>query len=152
VINGADSVTEVTYHRNKFDYDHECVILEKTIVFHSRAYFFLPTTRQNLVGKVMFINEVSQTHSDTPRHSVELLRMSDRPDTRDLYLTTQNTHNKQPSIHQARFESAIPASERQKNQALDRAVIEISSRSIYVLVNVLNEFAGKFKRAIKSLS
>jgi hypothetical protein len=40
---------------------------------------------------------------------------------RNLYLTTHNTNNKQTSIPPARYEPKIPASERPRNYALDRA-------------------------------
>jgi len=39
----------------------------------------------------------------------------------ELYLTTHNTHNTQTSMPPARFELAIPASERPQTQVLDRA-------------------------------
>jgi len=39
---------------------------------------------------------------------------------RDLYLTTQNTHNRQTSMPPVGFEPTIPAGERQQTYALDR--------------------------------
>jgi hypothetical protein len=39
---------------------------------------------------------------------------------RDLYLTTHNTHNRQTSMPQVRFEPTISAGERPKTYALDR--------------------------------
>jgi hypothetical protein len=44
---------------------------------------------------------------------------------RDLYLKTHNTHKRQASMPPARFEPTIPASERPKTQALDRAATRI---------------------------
>jgi hypothetical protein len=67
-------------------------------------------------------------------------------------LTTHNTHNRKPSMSPARFEPAIPASERPKNHALDRAANGIGFQSIYVLVNFLYVFAWKFTWVIKGLS
>jgi hypothetical protein len=40
-----------------------------------------------------------------------------------LYLTTHNTHNRQRAMPPARFEPAIPASDRQQAHTLDRATI-----------------------------
>jgi hypothetical protein len=40
---------------------------------------------------------------------------------RDLYLTTHNTHNRQTSVPQLRFEPTIPAGERPHIYTLDRA-------------------------------
>jgi hypothetical protein len=68
---------------------------------------------------------------------------------RDLNLTT---HNRQTSMSPAIFEPAIPASERPKNHALDRAANGIGFQSIYVLVNFLYVFAWKCTRAIRGLS
>jgi hypothetical protein len=56
---------------------------------------------------------------------------------RDLYLTTQNTHNRQTSMPPAGFEPAIPASERPHTHASDRAAtrngihLSIESHSCY---------------------
>jgi len=46
---------------------------------------------------------------------------------RDLYLTTNNTHNRQRSMPPEGFEPANPASERQQTYALDRAATGIGS-------------------------
>ena len=43
---------------------------------------------------------------------------------RDLYLTTRNTHNRQPSMTPAGFEPATPAIQRLQTLALDRAASE----------------------------
>jgi hypothetical protein len=45
---------------------------------------------------------------------------------RDLHLTTNNTHKRQPFMSPAGFEPAIPASERQKILVLDRSATGIS--------------------------
>jgi hypothetical protein len=44
---------------------------------------------------------------------------------RDLYLTTHNSHTRQPFMLPAGFEPTIPASERPQTYALDRAVTGI---------------------------
>ena len=44
---------------------------------------------------------------------------------RDLYLTTYNSHNRQTSMHPVGFEPTISASERPQSYALDRAATEI---------------------------
>jgi len=44
---------------------------------------------------------------------------------RDVYLTTHNTHSRQTSMLLAVFEPAIPTSERSQTHVLDRADEEI---------------------------
>jgi hypothetical protein len=46
---------------------------------------------------------------------------------RDLYLTTHNSHKRQTAMPPARFEPAIPASERSPTHALDRTVTGIDN-------------------------
>ena len=50
---------------------------------------------------------------------------------RDLYLTTHNTHKRQTFIPTARFETAIPTSERPHTDALDRTATGIGSTCEY---------------------
>ena len=52
---------------------------------------------------------------------------------RGLYLTTHNTHNRQTSMPTARFEPAIPASERTQTHALDRAATGTGNAGEYKL-------------------
>ena len=52
----------------------------------------------------------------TDRHHYGLLDQ-----TRDLYLTTHNTHNRQTDMPSARFDPTVSAGERQEIYALDRA-------------------------------
>jgi hypothetical protein len=63
----------------------------------------------------------------TLRHTtlgrIPLDQWSDRR--RNLYLTTHNTHKRQTSMPPAEFEPTIPASERPKTHALDRAATAI---------------------------
>ena len=72
---------------------------------------------------------------------------------RDLYLTTHDTNNRQPSMPPAGFEPAIPASERPQSHVLDRAGPPGSAgRYIYrayklpILINMnVIQTAGNFK-------
>lgn len=48
---------------------------------------------------------------------------------RDLYLTTPNTHKRQPSMPPAGFEPAIPKCEQPQIQALDRAATGIGNNN-----------------------
>jgi hypothetical protein len=52
---------------------------------------------------------------------------------KDLYLTTHNTHKIQASMPPAGIKPAIPASDRQQNQALDRAATGIGPYAIIIL-------------------
>jgi hypothetical protein len=49
---------------------------------------------------------------------------------RDLYLTTHNTHKRQPSMPPVGFEPMILVSERPKTHALDRTATGIGKRNI----------------------
>jgi hypothetical protein len=64
---------------------------------------FFPMAQQPLLGQGHLIIETSRSHSDTP-HSVGVFWTSGS----DFYLTTHNTHNRQPSMPPAGFEPAIP--------------------------------------------
>jgi hypothetical protein len=86
-------------------------------------FFFFTMAQQPLVGQGLFIVEGSRSHSDTP-HSVELLWTNDQPDAATSTLHTQ--YSQETNIHApARFESAIPGSERPQTHALDRAATGI---------------------------
>jgi hypothetical protein len=63
--------------------------------------------QQHLVGQHLLIIEASQSHSATP-HSVGLLWTSDRPDARDLYLVTHNTHKRQKIQKHSKRAAADP--------------------------------------------
>jgi len=54
---------------------------------------------------------------------------SDR--SRDLYLTTHNTHNRQTSMSPVGFETAILISQRPQTHALDRTATGIGKMSVY---------------------
>jgi hypothetical protein len=49
---------------------------------------------------------------------------------RDLYLTTNNTHNRQTSMPPAGFETSISASQRPQTHALDHAVTGTGKRNL----------------------
>ena len=68
----------------------------------------------------------TQTHTHTHRNSLDGWSAWSR----DLYLTTHNTHNRQTSMSLAGFEPAFPASERPQTHALDRAATGIGLRYI----------------------
>ena len=88
--------------------------------------FFM--ARQPLLGQGLFNIEASSSHSmtDTP-HSVQLLRTREEPNSRDLYLTTFNTHNRQTTMRQVGFEPTISAREQPQTHALDRAATVIGT-------------------------
>ena len=85
--------------------------------------------QQSVVAKV-YILSCSRSHSGTP-HSVGFLWTSDRPVARDLCLTTHNTHKRETSMHQVRFEPAIPASERPQTRCLDGSATETGRQIRY---------------------
>jgi hypothetical protein len=75
------------------------------------------------VGQGLFIKEVSRSHSDTP-HSVGIIWTSIQPDT-ETSTWQHTTFTKETCMHLAGFKTAIPESERQQTQALDRAAAGI---------------------------
>ena len=61
---------------------------------------------------------------------------------RDLYLTTHNTHKREPFIPLAEFEPAIPASERPQTNAVDREATgigwnRITFRNLFSLLSMM---------------
>ena len=58
----------------------------------------------------------------------------------DLYLTTHSIHNRQTSMLLARFEPAIPASERPQNYALDRQPLESAFTDVTVIFKLVDSF------------
>jgi len=71
-----------------------------------------------LVGQDLPTVETSRSHSDTP-HLVGILWTSDQAWSRDLYLTTHNTHKRQTSTPSAGIETVIRASKRPQPHAID---------------------------------
>jgi hypothetical protein len=65
-----------------------CMVKSSGLCVQNSGGFF-PTAQQPLVGQGLIL-EASWSHSDTP-HSVEVLRTSDQPDARDVYVTTHTT-------------------------------------------------------------
>jgi len=88
---------------------------------------FLSTVQQATVGHGHLIIEESRSHSDT-QHSVGLLWTSDLPD---------NTQHSQQTDIQAPggIQSQIPAIERSKTYASDRAATEKGS-CIVIMINI----------------
>jgi hypothetical protein len=65
----------------------------------------------------------NHTHTHTRTHTTVGRTPLDAGSARrnDTYLTAHNTHNREASMSPARFETAIPASDRPQTYALDRA-------------------------------
>ena len=78
-------------------------------------YFHSPVAGFGLlVFEVSWLHTRRATDGRTPLDEWSIRR-------RDLYLTTYNTHNRQTSMPPVGFEPTIPAGERPKTYALDRA-------------------------------
>jgi len=87
--------------------------------------------RQHPVGHSLLITEASESHSVT---QVTLGKI--RPDERsarrwELYLTKHNIQKTQISMQPARFEPAIPGSERPQTRASDSAATWIGLQTIF---------------------
>jgi hypothetical protein len=90
--------------------------------------------QQHLVGQDLLTVEASRSHSDTPTLGrIPLNQWSARH--RDLYLATHNTHKRQTFLSTARFDPAIPLSQRRHNHALDRAATGIGIIDVDANVN-----------------
>jgi len=87
-------------------------------------FFFAWLDSPSGPGHLLCISTITLRHTTLGRTPVE--EWSARR--RDLYLTTQNTHNRQTSMPPTGFEPAIPASERTYAHTLDRAATEIGAR------------------------
>jgi len=57
---------------------------------------------------------------------------------RDLYLTTQNTHNRQTSMPPVGFEPTVSAGQRPQTYALDSAATGIDTATLYTSLNFDN--------------
>jgi hypothetical protein len=90
-----------------------------------RVLFFMWHLSTHFLVMAFPVLGASRTHSfrHTPRDRTPLDEYPARR--RDLYLTTNNTHNRQTSMPPARFEPTIPESEWPKTHALDRAATGI---------------------------
>jgi hypothetical protein len=94
--------------------------------FHCQVRILFPMARQTLGGLGLLIfRRFAITHF---RHTTLGRTPLDEGPARcrDLYLTTHSTHKRQTSMPPAGFEPTIPASERPKTHALDRATTGIS--------------------------
>jgi len=81
-------------------------------------YDFIIMEQQAQWAKASSLSRIrDHTHLDTPQ-SLGLLWTSDKPECRNLYLTTHSTHKRQTSMPPGRFEPPIPASERSANPSL----------------------------------
>jgi len=58
--------------------------------------------------------------------------MNDQPYGKELYLTAHNIYKRQTSMPSPGFETAIPAGERPKIQALDLAANGVDLSSVYL--------------------
>jgi hypothetical protein len=84
------------------------------------CWLWTPLTEQDpLVRWRLLILEVTRPLSNTP-HSVGLLWTGDQPDA-ETSTWQHNTHNRKTSMSPAGIEPAIPASERPKTLAFNRA-------------------------------
>jgi len=72
--------------------------------------------QQPPVDQCHLIVEASRSHSGTPR-SIGLLWTIDQSVSRDVYLTTRNTHKRLSPMPLAGFEPTIPVSERPQTYA-----------------------------------
>jgi len=81
--------------------------------------------QEPLVTQDLLIIEVSRSHS--LRHTTGCRTVENKwsARSRDLYLTSHNTHNRKTSMPPARFGPAIPASERSQTHSVDRAAVGI---------------------------
>jgi len=94
--------------------------------------FLSPMAQQPPVGQSLLIIQSSRSYSDAP-HSVEVLRTCDQPDTETSTCPTHSTHNRQTNMPSAKFEPAIPASDRPQSHTIDRAVTVTGSKTDIVM-------------------
>ena len=80
-------------------------------------------------GLLLHLTAHIHTHTHTHTHSVGLLQTSDQS-VAETSTSQHATHKRQTTMPQAGFESAIPARERPKTQALDRAATGIGKKAI----------------------
>jgi len=103
-------------------------------VMHQFPYFFpllrCSPTRAMSSSFLRFLDHTERhiTFGRTPLDKWSALRLNP-------YLTTQNTHNRQTSIHPVGFETTIWAGERPQTYPLDRAVTGIGHQFPYRKIN-----------------
>jgi hypothetical protein len=84
--------------------------------------FFPLGETASIVGQgLIFIDDSPSPSVIHTKHSVRLIRTSDKPDEETPTCTTNSIHKRRTSMSPVRFELTIPASERPKTHALDRA-------------------------------
>jgi hypothetical protein len=101
------------------------------------CYFFYHGATAPVGQRLPFIED-SLSHSFT--HTTVERNLLDAWSIRctNLYLTTHNTHKWQTSMPPARFEPAIPASERPQTHALDRAATGIGCAILIIVKYTYN--------------
>ena len=100
--------------------------------------FFFTANNSPLVGQGLLTVQASRSNSvtHTTLGRTPLDEWSARR--RDLYLTTHDTHKRQPSMQPAGFEPTIPANERPQTHALERATAGINDLcSLSTIIRVI---------------
>jgi len=108
--------------------------VKSVLYFHFVVQFLLIClflAQQPPVGQGLLIHKVSRSHTTVGRTPLDEWSACRR----DLYLTTQNTHNRQTSMPTVGFEPTTPAGERPQTYALDCVVTGTGSCSYVVNVN-----------------
>ena len=90
-----------------------------SVMYTEYLSFFFPMALRPNADLGLLILEVSRSHRHNTVGRTPLDEWSARR--RDLYLTAQNTHNRQISMPPVGFEPTISAGERSQTYALDRA-------------------------------
>ena len=95
-----------------------CFNLQRSFIWECDKEFF-SMSQQPTLGQDLLIIKASPSHSDT--HTLCRTSTDEWPvQSRDLYLTTHNTHKRLSSMLPAGFEPTIPVSERPQTNSLDR--------------------------------
>ena len=93
---------------------------KRCTLFFNNFIFFPPVALRPNAGHGLLILEVSRSHTAT--HHIGRTPLNEwSARRRDLYLTTNNTHNRQTAKPPVGFEPTILAGERPQTYALDRA-------------------------------
>ena len=126
--------------------DSACLPLFFTaIIFIYYIYLFILLWRcdPTRVMASLFLRFLDHTQRRTTFGRTPLDEWSARR--RDLYLTTNNTHNRQTSMHPVGFEPTISAGERPQTYALDRAATGIIFSYISQLLSNLTDKKGNIR-------
>jgi hypothetical protein len=96
---------------------------------------FLSMSQQTVLSHALLIIETARSLSDTHTHSLGRTPLDEwLPRSRDLYLTTNNTHKRQTSMRSAGFEPVVPVSKRPQTHSLDRAATGIGWNLFYPVI------------------